>query len=700
MARANIQPITFNTSMDMSLSMPSSSKSTIPVRTQIPPRIPREIALEMGDNKNIKAALQRAGVSSPQNLLTNDPVPPSSSYWIIGIVVVATIIIALIALLSLLAITNSNSNSSRISKKDELPRKRATTLRDWLPIAGNFSNSACGFGTRQHSSLSAPQYMSCEPDYTTLLDPIVLENKRRGTCAAPVSLSNWVCGEYDADRRNTGRRIVDDYLLSRSAQWIADALSGKSSSTTKNRGPFIEQAVVLCSPLSESSPLLSTSSSMLERLRREVLSADSWTVLSRALGVAAAFDVPLFVCISHEDGSMARCAPPVTDTTLQDTLRENLFCSPSADSHSTSELLLFDLDAFYVGVVDGWKRAGASYSSTPAALRADSGPNLHLPNCIDFHTAPMERWRRYFAQAIQSYDKSLRSEYVMREEFAPFIEAYFVRELSAKGGPLDRDGSSAVGYLQRAFEQLRDAFIESVRESAFLADENKARFVEKLQAMRLFVPPFDALSSLAQSVDAAASRATKCHDLVTIARAARTARGVSQAFSVADLRLAAIDLFHVDSVSQAFRIVRYESPPIDAIIVAPLALTSALYQPPTDDAYYSMVDAFGRLGWRISREIASALHQPSLTEQLAMCAAYRVLCKHSATKCTSLDSSDIDWIRRFLWDVASTSCGDRQQYPLIDAAANSYALYRVAFACNGMYLFKNSSAEALDCWKR
>src|SRR5208282_1698942 len=72
----------------------------------------------------------------------------------------------------------------------------------------------CGVGTRFNAASA-----TCEPDYTLLLDGVALEARRRGSCSAPASLSRWVCGDYDLDRRNTAR--IDSYLRVRVDQWIS-----------------------------------------------------------------------------------------------------------------------------------------------------------------------------------------------------------------------------------------------------------------------------------------------------------------------------------------------------------------------------------------------------------------------------------------------------------------------------------------------
>jgi len=253
------------------------------------------------------------------------------------------------------------------------------------------------------------------------------------------------------------------------------------------------------------------------------------------------------------------------------------------------------------------------------------------------------------------------------------------------------------------FDQLRESYINSITESASITDQTKPLMIDKFSSMRLFVPPFNALSFLAQTVDTAVVADipdfSTCADVLLLPRAARTFRAASfdPIFSEEQIQLSNIDL------TDTARFVRYQPAPVNGIIISPLALSIALYQPPSDSVDpYTMVDAYSRLGWRIAREMASAVseyHRLS-NEQLALCAIYRVLCKHGMSKCAAIETGDLDWIQRIFWDVAATHCGDTASSTRIDAAANAYSLYRVAFGCNGKSLFANASAVVLDCWKK
>jgi hypothetical protein len=621
-----------------------------------PPPPPNRSDFRLNDQKHVKAALQRQG-TTPKEVVDNNNTPSNKGVWI-AVGSVAVILMALAVALSVVFVVRSGPTTIGRPLRALPPLKRAR-LESWGLNASLIANEKdCGVGTRFNAASA-----TCEPDYALLLDVASLEARRRGSCSAPVSLSRWVCGDYELDRRNTAKSLIDSYLRTRVDQWISYVFSNIGPS----KAAFLDRMAQACLSEIESK----RTGHHLEKLRREALAANDWTALSRVLGTATAYGIEALLCLGNSGERLFVFCNLTTEITRR------LNSGNDTDS--------FDRTSFAHGFSDALTRLDIESPVSVADLVASIDP--YTPRSLD-------AWKNYLVSRI--VDNNTQKS-TLRAAVVPFFEAYILRELTARDGPLDPDGAS-MRYLRRVFEQIRDAYADAVRESAFLTAPTKDRMLSELARTQLYTPPFEALSSLVLAVDAASSKVGErsCSDTLLVLRAARVARLVSRAFTPAQLYIADLDLLTYNSA------LRYYGPPLNGMVVVPLALL-LLYSPPPFGDPFGMVDTYSsKFGYFMAREFSYALLGSSSpdAERLALCTTYRVLCKHATSQCTSIASDDLDWIRRFFWDAAATNCGDTRRGNALDSAANNYSLYRIAASCNGLYLYSNSSSEALDCFKR
>jgi hypothetical protein len=634
----------------------------------------------LGDDKNFKAAVQRAGLrvqdalkplahspSQPSSVqsggggtyYSSASLPPSSSggssnrnWLLIASAAVGTVLLVVLVVVLLIVSPGGSSRGGGASTTTAaIDSASAAKRRPVFVPSTEFANLTCGFGTRQHSG--GTRGYGCEPDYAALIDAVRLDEKRRGQCSPPASLSHWVCDEYLADASNQRRRIVDDYLSVRADYWLS-YMQGKS--------PLL-RAAESCT-LHEPSPLI-------EHLRRKILAADSWRTLARHLGALSAIDSKHLLGFGGGGGD---CASLLFPAAQREDMRSVFLLG---EQETQRELLSIE------------QQQQQNNNTASATESCRFVPETHA-------VSSLEDAKKYYATRLASPAVTTDAER-SAPDVSLFVQALVIRDLRQPGGPLDPEGQAA-RYLYQTFEQLRTAFLEAIRSSNVLSEDEKNDLTVQVIRMRVFLPPFDALdwvdSVISKALDGGRKQRS-CADLHWMIRAAWTA--AEQRFSTTQLHLAGVSVFPGrEHQPEQFQSVRYQSPPLDAILVGPLALTAALYHPlATSSAAVDAVDVYGRLGWRMAREMALAIGR---SEGAAFCVLYRVLCTQQQQQgsVVVVTANDIAWMRRLFWDVAATHCGDSEASVRIDQATRDLPLYRVTFACNGLFLYKNNLTDVIQ----
>jgi hypothetical protein len=243
---------------------------------------------------------------------------------------------------------------------------------------------------------------TCEPDLDALVDPIELERWRRGNCAAPESLSHWVCHRF-LEENPSGRSLVDDYLQEEYRRKLRIHM-------LSSQQPLFRMARELCYTDSD----VTRRSNLLDQLRRQAMAVNDWRALSTVLGTAAAYNVDIFLCIGRNNTvfpcpSLSTLPSPYRGAlALRNWLRST---SPSASPRAVKferQYGALDSASWIRGVLAGWARAGIEAGSLHN--RSWTLLDQEYLQRLDLATAgTLEEWKSYvqgwLQQTIESTGK-------------------------------------------------------------------------------------------------------------------------------------------------------------------------------------------------------------------------------------------------------------------------------------------------------
>lgn len=566
----------------------------------------------------------------------------------------------------------------------------------------------------------------CIPNISKLVDASRLDSRRKGVCTPPRSLTDWVCEDLPRNKKgvfSSDGTWVQSYLKLQQTHLTAEALD-------RSLVPASLEAFRSACPLraanddddddgdDERAELGELRRNLVQEIDSQIRDETSWW---RTLGVAYAFGIDAWISLDINASRVARGATPllsidavrkpcldgissarVYEAATRPDLRQSYAHAVNSIRLSPPKKSAWNQQAFFDGLEDGLTRLVSPEMRFVGLYLRLASSGVQIPTALSLPTdVTLEDRKRYLSTCARSTSLPRRQQLFRR---LMRTIAFSSAHTAADSNNADATATAAsLQYMNRVFDQIVEDYSSS---------NPTATATATLQNVTIHVTGLwqDHLEKLSTAIAAIPSK--NCDDFtsssVAILQAANLARLLDAPFSSSpwewlniqtslesvlfgsDLLFARQDDDDDDEDDEhPLTLISYQ-PAWQTILVSPMVLESPLYRRPSIEDPYGMVDVYGRFGWLLARELAAIVGASSSKEQLATCINYRVLCRHSPSACTSLTSEDVNWLRRYFWDIAASNClGSYKLLHAIDAAAQAYPLYRVAFACNGLYPFEH-----------